>query len=195
MSFSLFILNSVLLGVGLSMDAFSVSVADGLQETDMSRRRQAAIAGIYALFQFAMPLLGYLLTGALVTFFRQFQALIPWVSLALLAVIGGNMIFEGVRGEAVTAGAKKLGNTALLLQGIATSIDALSVGLTFSSYTFPMVLFSAVIIGAVTFAVCAAGLSLGKYFGEKISGRARIVGGAILIAIGLEIFVRGMFFG
>ena len=188
-----FLLTNVLLGFGLAMDAFSVSVTNSLTETGMRRRRMAAVAGTYALFQIVMPLIGWACVHAFVEHFRTFRRFIPWIALLLLLFIGGKMLWESFRSledEAPSAAAVGVGT--LLLQGIATSIDALSVGFTIADYSFPYALLSAVIIGAVTFAVCLAGLAIGKAVGKKLAGKAGVVGGVILIAIGLKIFFSGI---
>lgn len=196
------ILNSLLLGVGLAMDAFSVSIANGLEEPSMKKARVCGIAGIYALFQFAMPLAGWFFVHSVAELFKAFQPFIPWIALILLAFIGGKMVFEGFSKK--TAGDKeeeenksneprKLTLTVLLVQGIATSIDALSVGFTTADYSFLSALLSSLIIGVVTFSICVAGLVFGKRLGEKFSDKATIIGGFILIAIGLEIFIKSFF--
>ena len=185
-----FLLTNVLLGFGLAMDAFSVSVANALTETGMRKRRMAAVAGTYALFQIAMPLIGWSCVHAFLEHFQSFSRFIPWIALILLLFIGGKMLWESFRKrqEETAAGPAAVGTGLLLLQGLATSIDALSVGFTIADYSFPYALLSAAVIGAVTFAVCLAGLFIGKNVGRKLSGKASAVGGIILIAIGLKIF-------
>ncbi len=185
---------SLLLGIGLAMDAFSVSCADGMAEAEMSRGRMCLIAGTFALFQCGMPLAGYFLVRTALGLFETFAGLLPWISFALLLFIGGNLVKEGV--EAGRGGAKEetsgrpLSGTALLLQGIATSIDALSVGFTIASYSSSMAAVSALIIGAVTFVLCMVGLRAGKWIGVKARGKAQIAGGVILIGIGIRILVQ-----
>ena len=126
-----FILNSVLLGVGLSMDAFSISVANGIVEPGMKKFRMFKIAGVYAVFQFIMPVLGWLLVTTVAEMFSVFHKFIPWIALILLLFIGGKMVFEGIRDKKQgykkeeVKEAKKLTWGALIVQGIATSIDAL----------------------------------------------------------------------
>ena len=186
-----FFLNSVLLGVGLAMDAFSVSLANGLHDPHMSRRRSAIIAGTFAGFQAAMPMLGWVCVHTIVELFSSFETFIPWIALALLGYIGGKMLVEGIKGEEAEEAAE-LSAGALFVQGVATSIDALSVGFTISEYGWGMALVCSLIIAVVTFFVCTAGLSLGKKFGTRLSGKASILGGIILIGIGLEIFVTGV---
>ena len=189
-----FLLTNVLLGIGLAMDAFSVSVANALTETGMRKCRMAAIAGVYALFQIAMPLIGWSCVHAFVERFRSFSRFIPWIALLLLLFIGGKMLWESFRSreEETERASAAVGAGTLLLQGLATSIDALSVGFTIADYAFPYALLSAAIIGAVTFAVCLVGLLIGKAVGKKLAGKASAVGGLILIAIGLKIFFSGV---
>ena len=200
-----FIINSALLGVGLAMDAFSVSMADGLREPDMPKSRRLVTAGCFALFQFLMPMIGWTCVHTVVEYFRSFEKLIPWIALLLLGYIGGKMIMEGIRGrrnneEGAGAALKTSGSVSaaragkeyvseLILQGIATSIDALSVGFTIAGYGAGMAFVSSLIIGAVTFVICMAGISIGKKAGSFLAGRASILGGIILIAIGIEIFI------
>ncbi len=188
----MFFINSILFGAGLAMDAFSVSLANGLAEPRMRKRRMSLIAGTFAFFQGLMPMLGWVCVHLFVKFFSSFQVFIPWIALALLLYIGIKMIAEATHGEEDSDNKSKLGFSALIIQGVATSIDALSVGLTTAEYNFIMALVSALIISAVTFVICFAGLALGKKFGTKLAGKATIFGGVILIMIGIEIFVTGI---
>ncbi len=188
----MFFLNSILLGVGLAMDAFSVSLANGLGEPAMSRRRMCLIAGTFAAFQALMPMTGWLCVHTLVEHFRAFERLVPWIALVLLLYIGGSMLYEGLHGEDAEVSAA-LGLGTLLLQGIATSIDALSVGFTIEEYPFSAALIESLIIGAVTLAICLAGLFLGRTIGRRLDRVAPILGGLILIGIGVEIFLTGIF--
>ncbi len=186
----LFFFNSVLLGVGLAMDAFSVSLANGLHEPKMPASRMSAMAGVYGGFQAAMPMIGWVCVHTVVEHFSAFQKFIPWIALALLVYIGGKMLVEGFsqreEEDAVLDGG------ALFVQGVATSIDALSVGFTIAEYGFWMALTASLIIAAVTFCLCMGGLAIGKRFGTRLAGKASILGGLILIAIGLEIFLKGI---
>lgn len=188
-----FVINSLLLGVGLAMDAFSVSLANGLQDPRMKPNRMIAIAGVFAAFQAAMPMIGWICVHTIVQYFRAFEKCIPWIALMLLCYIGGKMILEGMHSDEEETGSSSLGFGALMVQGIATSIDALSVGFTIADYDFLMALVCALLIAAVTFLICYAGLILGKKFGTKLAGKANILGGVILIGIGIEIFVTGIF--
>ena len=193
------LITSFFLGIGLAMDAFSVSLANGLNEPCMCKRKMCGIAGMFAFFQALMPLIGWVCIHTIVQYFKFFEKLIPWIALVLLCFIGGKMLYEGIkcRGEAdCECGCgcgKKIGFTALVVQGIATSIDALSVGFTISDYNWLEALFACLLIGVVTFFICFAGLAIGKKAGTKLAGKAGIFGGAILIFIGLEIFITSWF--
>lgn len=187
-----FFFNSIMLGVGLAMDAFSVSLANGLHEPRMHTRRMCGIASVFAIFQALMPMTGWLCVHTIVEYFRAFDKLVPWIALLLLGYIGGKMVLEGIRGQQedeVTG----VGLRALLIQGVATSIDALSVGFTIADYDLFQALLASVLIAVVTFFICLAGLAIGKKAGTKLSGKANILGGVILILIGLEIFVSRLF--
>lgn len=197
-----FVFNSILLGIGLAMDAFSVSIANGLNEPGMRRSREFLIAGTYAFFQFLMPVIGWFCVHELVRQFRVFEKFIPWIALLLLLWIGGKMLLDAIRGgepeddPGETAGpetAAALTMGVLLLQGIATSIDALSVGFAIAGYSAAAAFVCALIIAAVTLLICMGGLTAGRKLSAKLAGKAGILGGCILIFIGIEIFVRGVF--
>lgn len=226
----MFFMNSILLGVGLAMDAFSVSMANGLNEPKMSVSRMCLMAGCYGVFQFLMPMIGWICVHTIVHYFEKFQDFIPWIALILLLYIGGKMLIESIRD---TVKAKKCGNctncecqnrkkvfkeksdgktvseceekdkkpevkrlafSALLIQGLATSIDALSVGFTIEQYGILQAIVASLIIAVVTFFICIGGLKIGKVVGTKLSTKAGFLGGVILIGIGIEIFVKGIFF-
>lgn len=188
-----FIFNSILFGVGLAMDAFSVSAANGLAEPDMQTGKVLRIAGTFGVFQMAMPIAGWFCVHTITEAFRSFQKFIPWIALILLLYIGGKMLYEGITNKAGEEAREEVSGSTLFIQGIATSIDALSVGFTISSYTFVKAFAEAAIIGVVTFLVCLLGIRLGRTLGTKLAGKADILGGVILIAIGLEIFITGIF--
>jgi len=190
----LFVFNSVLLGVGLAMDAFSVSMANGLNEPDMKKSKMCGVAGIFAFFQALMPMIGWICVHTVVQYFAAFEKFIPWIALILLCYIGGKMLWDGIKNkEEETEESAGVGLSALLVQGVATSIDALSVGFTIADYGFIMAFVCALIIAAVTFVICMGGLVIGKTFGTRLSNKAAILGGVILIFIGIEIFVTGVF--
>lgn len=188
-----FFFNSILLGVGLAMDAFSVSLANGLNEPRMKKKKMCGIAGVFAVFQALMPMIGWICVHTIVQYFKEFEKFIPWIALILLAFIGGGMLKDGIKGDEEEAGGAAVGFVALMVQGVATSIDALSVGFTIAEYGFFMALICAIIIAVVTYFICMAGLMIGKRFGTKLSNKATILGGVILILIGIEIFVNGVF--
>lgn len=185
----LFFFNSILLGVGLAMDAFSVSLANGLKENTMKKGRMSLVAGVYAFFQFLMPMVGWICVHTVVQVLSTFEKFIPWIALVLLLYIGGSMLLEAIRGGEEEEKEVKLGFKVLIVQGIATSIDALSVGFTIADYNVVMAFVCALLIAVVTFILCFAGLEIGKKFGTKLAGKAGILGGVILIFIGLEIFI------
>ena len=183
-----FIFYSFMLGVGLAMDAFSVSVANGLSDSGMNRSRLIRIAACFAFFQFIMPLAGWVCLHTVVEYFSAFQKYIPWIALILLVFIGSRMILEAFRG-----GEEKdvqLGRGELLAQGVATSIDALSVGFTIADYDLRAALTASSIIALVTFCLCAAGVRIGMVFRMHLSRYASILGGLILIGIGIAVFIR-----
>lgn len=186
-----FFLTAILLGAGLAMDAFSVSLANGLNEPRMRPGRISLVAGVFAAFQFAMPMLGWVCVFTILEIFSVLEAAIPWIALALLGLIGGKMLYEGIRGEE-NEGHTRVGFLGLMVQGVATSIDALSVGFTISNYNWLGALVTCLIIGGLTFGICVCGVLIGKRFGTKLAGKASILGGIILIAIGIEIFITGI---
>ncbi len=198
-----FILTSLLLGVGLTMDAFSVSIANGLKEPDMKKGKMLGVASTYAIFQYAMPMIGWICVHTVVEKFKKFEYAIPWIALILLLYIGGKMIIENIvemkkaknqeiEDNESKEDTKKLGFWTLMVQGVATAIDALSVGFTISDYGIYKALICGAIIAVVTLLFCLFGLFFGKKLGSKFSSRAELIGGIILVAIGLEIFISGM---
>lgn len=191
----MFFFNSALLGVGLAMDAFSVSLANGLSEPDMKKSRLLPMAGVFAGFQFAMPMIGWVCVHTFAQYFSAFQKFIPWIALILLCFIGGKMLIEGIKNkdcQGEDCSHSRIAFGTLMVQGVATSIDALSVGFTIAEYDVLMAFVSCLIIAIVTYGICLAGLIIGKKFGTKLSNKAGILGGAILIFIGIEIFVSNL---
>lgn len=188
-----FILTNILLGTGLAMDAFSVSVANGLREPQMAAGRRGMIAGTYALFQILMPILGWICVRTAVNVFTKLQAAVPYLALGLLMAIGIKMIAESLKkNDDRGSDRAALGGQELILQGLATSIDALSVGFTFALYDATYVFSAAVIIGAVTFVICLLGLALGRTVGMRFTRYSDIAGGLILIAVGVSIFIKNI---
>ena len=193
-SFSFFF-SSLVTGVGLAMDAFSVSLANGFNEPKMKKRRMLMIAGTFAFFQALMPFLGWICVHTMVQHFQSFEKFIPWIAMGLLCAIGGKMIWDGIHEKECHCSEgemTKLCWTSLLLQGVATSIDALSVGFQIASYNLLQALVCALLIAAVTFVICLGGVVIGRKFGTAFAGTAGIFGGCILVFIGICIFVRGM---
>ncbi len=189
----LFFITSIGLGAGLAMDAFSVSLANGLNEPCMKKRRLCGIAGVFAFFQFLMPMLGWVCVHTFLQYFSTAQKFIPWVALLLLCYIGGKMLIDGIKNRDCACEERPaVGIVGLLVQGVATSIDALSVGFTIAHYNVLEAFVCGLVIALVTFAICVAGLVIGKKAGTKLAGKASILGGAILILIGLEIFITGI---
>ncbi|MBR6602610.1 MAG: manganese efflux pump [Clostridia bacterium] len=188
-----FFMSSIAFGTGLAMDAFSVSLANGLGEPKMKAGKMCGIAGLFAFFQALMPILGWICMHTLLEHFKSFEKFIPWIALILLLYIGGKMLIDGIKNKDCECDCgKKLTISALIIQGIATSIDALSVGVTQASYNLAMELVSSLIIAAVTFVICMAGIFIGKKFGTHLAGKAAILGGIILIVIGIQIFLTGI---
>ena len=186
----IFFFNSLLLGVGLAMDAFSVSLANGLNEPGMKHKKACLIAGVFSFFQFLMPVIGWVCVHTVSEHFQLFEKLIPYIALLLLTFIGGKMLREGICGCSDDSCAVGFGS--LIVQGVATSIDALSVGFTISSYNLREALLCCLIIAAATFIICLAGIFIGKKFGTALAGKSSVFGGIILIFIGIEIFLSGI---
>ena len=195
MDWRLLFLNSILLGFGLALDAFSVSVADAMATPNMKSGKKISIALTFAVFQTLMPLVGWFCVRTIADKFSLFQKAIPYIALILLAYIGIKMIIESRKdGEEENEGVAVLTFATLIIQGVATSIDALSVGFAIADYSSLEALVSTLIIGITTFIICIFGLELGKKVGKAFSDKATLFGGCILIIIGLEIFIKGVFF-
>ena len=187
MSIFRFTANSILLGFGLAMDAFSVSVANGINEPKMRTHKAVYIAGAFGFFQMIMPLIGWICVKTAQELLEGFEKFIPWTALILLLFIGGKMILESLKGGE-DAPPARLTPAGLVVQGIATSIDALTVGFTIADYDLTKALVASLIIGIVTFITCMLGLKLGRKLGMKLASKAGIFGGVILILIGFELF-------
>ena len=195
MDWRLLFLNSILLGFGLALDAFSVSVADAMANPNMKSGKKISIALTFAVFQTLMPLVGWFCVRTIADKFSLFQKAIPYIALILLAYIGIKMIIESRKdGEEENEGVAALTFATLIIQGVATSIDALSVGFAIADYSSLEALVSTLIIGITTFIICIFGLELGKKVGKAFSDKATLFGGCILIITGLEIFIKGVFF-
>ena len=192
----LFIFNSLALGVGLAMDAFSVSLANGLNAPKMHRRHAIFIASVFGVMQGLMPLIGWIMVHTVIEKFKVVEMAIPYIALLLLGYIGTKMLLDGIKEMKCAdckanpdACKKALTIPTILVQGVATSIDALSVGFTISEYNIWHALICTAIIATVTLVICYAGIHIGKKFGTALAGRSSIFGGIILIFIGIEIFI------
>ena len=187
-----FFITSIGLGFGLAMDAVSVSIADSIKEPGMTVGKKTGIALTFGMFQFLMPLIGWFLVGSAVRMMDWLSKLTPWISLFLLLYLGIKMIREGRQGEE-EEGLKGTGWSEVVVQGIATSIDALSVGFTIAGYTTAMALTSSLIIGIVTFGLCMLALNAGALLEGKLPVKETVIGGVILILIGIKVFIDGVF--
>lgn len=194
----IWILTAIGLGAGLAMDACAVSMSNGLAEPKMKLGKIFTIAGFFGVFQIIMPIFGYLAVTVLSAtlgenFTRIFGYLVPWIALTLLLILGIKMIVEGIKegkdsNKENEESVKKLTIGSLFVQAIATSIDALSVGVIYGN-VIPLEAYTTfLIIGIVTFGISVAAVFIGKKFGTIFSNKATIAGGIILCAIGLEIF-------
>lgn len=187
------ILELFLLAVGLSMDAFAVSVCKGLAMEKVNFRSAAVCGAWFGGFQALMPLIGYLLGSR---FERYIDAVAPWIAFALLALIGGNMVRDAFSKEEEASAS--LDFKTMLLMAVATSIDALAVGITFACVPIRIAEAGAVVntliavcmIGATTFALSCAGVRIGNVFGMRYRAKAVLIGGVILILIGLKILLE-----
>lgn len=186
-----FFVQSFLLGTGLAMDAFSVSMANGLNYPCVNKISSLKVAVVFALLQGMMPLIGWFCVSRIVEIFSFVQPLIPWIALVLLCYIGISMIREGMKGTCCeeTSG-KGLRLPILIVQGIATSIDALSAGFTISDYDAAAAAILSMIIAIITLILCFIGVEIGKRFGTRIAGKSSVFGGSILIFIGINIFIK-----
>ena len=182
-----------IIGLGLSMDAFSVSVTNGMCMEKVNFKNAGKIAFVYAFFQFLMPVLGYFAGNI----FKDFISSVDhWIAFCLLFFIGLKMMMEAIdeMKEKEKAECKKIGWKLLMVQGIATSIDALAVGISFVALKMP-VFSSSVLIGVITFVICLFGVFLGKKVGNLLKGKAGIIGVLILIGIGTKILIEHLFLG
>ena len=179
-----------LVGVGLSMDAFAVAICKGLAMPRVNRKQTPLIGLYFGVFQAVMPLTGWLLGSQ---FARRVTKMAPWIAFVLLAWIGGSMIRESLskKEKEEKAEPAELRHRELLMLAIATSIDALAVGVSFSMVELTVPIYAAAaLIGCTTFAISVAGVFVGNLFGARYKNRAEFVGGAILILIGLKILLE-----
>jgi len=183
----------IFLALGLSADAFAVSVTNGMCSNKVTKKNALETAFTFGFFQAAMPVLGFLLGRTFSDFISRFQ---HWVALFLLGFIGINMISEAIkerRNSNDVCSTKNIFTAKnLILQGIATSIDALAAGVSFAVMNINIVS-AAFLIGIITFVCCMLGVYIGRKFGFLLGVRARMIGGILLILIGLRIFVECQF--
>lgn len=175
-----FLLNVIGMGLGLAADAFSVAFASGIQDIGMSRKKANRIALYFGFFQFLMPLLGYLIFHLLANCFVMIMQFVPWLSFFILTFLGLKLILEKPKSCSYLS-------QKLLSLALATSIDALSVGLMLATYTFLQMLVAAIIIGLITYLLCLVALIIGRKIGQNLLTYATIVAGFILISIGIGI--------
>lgn len=181
----------VLIAVSLAMDAFAVSVSNGVSVRGFGKK-EAVTQGLYfGAFQFLMPVIGWVMGSSVKVYI---EAIDHWIAFALLAFIGVNMIRESRKDEEEVTGETELSARTLLLQAVATSIDALAIGISFAMLDVNIVR-AAAIIGVVSFCFGFLGGALGKRIGALLQGKAEIVGGAVLILIGCKILTEHLFFG
>ncbi len=179
----------ILIGIGLSMDAFAVSICKGLSVGKIKPKHMLSAGLWFGGFQALMPLIGFLLGS---TFEHYITSVDHWVAFILLAIIGTNMIKESRQNE--NDQDPSFGFKAMLLLAIATSIDALAIGITFAFLNVDII--SAIsIIGITTFIFSFAGIKIGSVFGVKYKSKAEFFGGAVLILLGLKILIEHLFFG
>jgi putative Mn2+ efflux pump MntP len=179
-------LSLLLIALGLSMDAFAVSVTEGFSIHEKKFRGSLRIGLCFGIFQAAMPILGWM---AGVTLIQWISAFDHWIAFGLLAFVGIRMIRESYSKNKKDVKGEKLGNLELLMLGIATSIDALAVGLSFA-FLKVQIIWPSVFIGLVTFTLSFLGVFLGQKIGNHAQGHLERIGGIILIAIGLKILAE-----
>lgn len=184
------IIEIIILSVGLAMDATAVSMTNGMNDTQIKIKKIVLIGLTFGIFQAIMPLLGYLFGTLFVEFIEQID---HWIALLLLGFLGFQMLREGLSKKDDEEKVKELGIKMLFLQGVATSIDALAVGISFASLRVNIV-YAVLSIGLITTMLSIIGVLIGKKFGDLLNNKASILGGIILISIGIKIFIEHMFF-
>ena len=193
---AIFLFNNFMLAVGLSMDAFSICIADSLSEPYMEKERMITFASVFSLFQGLMPIMGWFCVNSFINHFSFIERFIPWISFILLIYIGFNMVSAGFGQTPYnTYENPQITLSQIIAQGVATSIDAFSVGFTIADFDISQVYLASCIISVVTFTMCFFGLVAGKKFSFALSDKAGIFGGLILIFIGFEIFISSLLHG
>ncbi len=175
----------VLIGLGLAMDAFAVSICKGLSMKKMNWKNAIIIALYFGIFQALMPIIGYWLGT---TFSSLVENVDHWIAFILLVIIGGNMIKDSFDDECEKRN-EKIDFKTMIILAIATSIDALAVGVTFAFFKTNIVL-AVSIIGIITFILSLIGVKIGNHFGDKFQNKAELTGGIILIIIGIKILLE-----
>lgn len=187
-----FIISSVLFGFGLAVDAFLISLAGGMNEPNAKRGKIFASATVFALFQFAAPMIGWLCVRTLAERFLLFNECLSAIALAVLLFLGIKMLAEGLaKKEGNTEEKPKHGIGALIVRATVSSVDALSMGFTIAEYSWQTAVTGAAIIAAITFIAYAAGFFIGRKFGNKFADKAMVIGGILFIVMALEVFFRG----
>ena len=182
------ILGVLLIGIGLAMDAFAISICKGLSIKKLSIKKVLIISIYFGIFQAGMPLIGFLLGKS---FENMVTAIDHWIAFTLLALIGINMIREVFKEDEKVD--DDISFKTMVILAIATSIDALAVGITFA-FLKTSILLSILIIGVVTFIISAFGVVIGNKFGDRFEKKAQILGGVILIGMGIKILIEHLFF-
>lgn len=186
-----FFFRTILLSVGLAMDACVICMGNGLNNADLSKQKLILMAFVFSFFQAVMPIIGFFIGYAILGIIKDY---IPYIALFLLTIIGYKMIIEGIKKEEnpTIQTQSIITFPKLILQAIATSIDALSIGITFANYSALLMIISVIFIMLVTLFMCIVGFLLGKKFGKILGSKSEILGGVVLIIIGLEIFVMAV---
>ena len=185
-----FVIQSLMVGLGLAMDSCTVSMTDGMNEKNMTIIKNILIALIFTIFQQVMPIVGYFIGRIFYGFISKY---VPIIALIILGILGVKMLADTIKDNNQSEKLGKLTFSIIILQAIATSIDALSVGVTFVGHSIQKMLFSTAIIGVITFILTFFGVKIGKKFGTLFGKDAQIVGGLMLILNGIEIYISSLF--
>ncbi|MCM1131757.1 MAG: manganese efflux pump MntP family protein [Roseburia sp.] len=180
-----FYTRSILLGISLSMDACAVSMANGLRHPNMKKSFIIKMCMCFGIAQGIMPLIGYAIGHAVLNYIKEY---IPWIALILLGALGINMIMSAFHKQQSTG----LSKNSVILQALATSLDAMTIGFTIANYDIKEVLICVSIIGIITIGICLCGYFIGKRFETQLGWIGEVISGFILIGIGIEIFLKGM---
>ena len=187
-----FIINSILLGFGLAMDAFTVTIANTISVTNLKKSKIYFMSIMFGFFQFIMPVIGYVIVRYISIKISYISNIIHIIAFILLLIIGIKMIYESISNkiDSDIESTSDISIITIIIQAIATSIDAMSTGFAFAKYNIEQVLVASFIIAIVTFILCIVGAAIGKKFGLLLARKAKIYGGIILILIGLKILFK-----